>query len=251
MELRFDGQIVVVTGASGGIGSALATAFAGAGGSVALHCNSRRAEALSLAEKLTSDGHDAFVVQADLTKPGGADYVVDEVLGARGRLDIVVNNAGAMLARTPVADADAELVRRLMDVNFLSTFEMCRASIPALRRSGSGSIINVTSVAARTGGGGGAVLYASAKAAVATLTRGLALELARDGIRVNALEPGLIESTFHETVTSGEAFEGMAAATPMGRAGRSADCAGAALLMANNQASGFMTGATVTVSGGI
>jgi 3-oxoacyl-[acyl-carrier protein] reductase len=119
-----------------------------------------------------------------------------------------------------------------------------------MRAQGGGSVVNVSSVATRTGGGGNAVLYAATKGAVSTFTRGLAVELVDDGIRVNAIEPGLIDTAFHEKVTAPERFQRMAAGNPMGRAGRPEDCAGAVLFLAHDEAAAYITGQAIGMNGG-
>jgi 3-oxoacyl-[acyl-carrier protein] reductase len=250
MELCFDGKTILITGGSGGIGAAAAREFAIAGGTVAIHCNRNRASAELLVASLRDDGADAFTVQADLVDPDSAQRLVDVVVSRAGRLDVLVNNAGGLLKRIPIGEADDALGLSLYHLNFGSMFALCRAAIPALKKSGNGAIVNVSSIAARTGGGGGAVLYAAMKGAVSTFTRGLAAELAASGIRVNSVEPGLIETAFHEKVTEPEHFKKMASSIPMGRAGRPEDCAGAVLFLSNSKAAGFVTGQSIGVNGG-
>jgi 3-oxoacyl-[acyl-carrier protein] reductase len=250
MDLRFDGKVILVTGASGGIGAAIVEAFAESGGTVIAHYRERRQETEALVDRLRADGRTVFALGADLADLGAAANLIEEVVERWGSIDVLVNNAGALLRRVPVADTDDVLYHRTFDVNFGSIFATCRAVIPAMRSAGRGCIVNVSSVAARSGGGGNAVIYAAAKGAVTTFTRGLANELAGQGIRVNALEPGLIDSTFHSEVTAPNDFVRMSAGVPMQRAGRSEECAGVVLFLASDYAS-YITGQSVGVNGGL
>jgi 3-oxoacyl-[acyl-carrier protein] reductase len=137
-----------------------------------------------------------------------------------------------------------------MDVNMTSVFAMSRQAVPVMRRQASGSIINVTSVAARTGGGGGSVAYATSKGAVSTFTRGLAKELAPEGIRVNAVAPGVITTPFHERNTTDAQMDAMVSSVPMGRPGRPDECVGAVLFLASPAMSGYITGQVLEINGG-
>src|SRR5690606_13587083 len=184
--LDFSDQVVLVTGAGSGIGAAGAARCGRRGGRVVGHYGRNREGAEKVASSIQEAGGRGSVVQADLTDPASATRLVDDVAARHGRLDVLVNNAGDLLGRTPVTAMTDEQFARVMDLNMTSVFAACRQAVPVMQRNGGGAIVNVTSVAARTGGAGGSVAYATAKGAVSTFTRGLAKEVARTGIRVNA-----------------------------------------------------------------
>jgi 3-oxoacyl-[acyl-carrier protein] reductase len=150
----------------------------------------------------------------------------------------------------PVSEMTDEQFARVMDLNMSSVFAACRQAVPVMRRRGSGAIVNLTSIAARTGGAGGSVAYATAKGAVSTFTRGLAKEVAIDGIRVNAIAPGIITTPFHERHTSDAQMAGMVAGIPMGRAGTPEECVGSVLFLASPAMSGYVTGQVIEINGG-
>ncbi|MGQ9793226.1 MAG: SDR family NAD(P)-dependent oxidoreductase, partial [Anaerolineae bacterium] len=193
----------------------------------------------------------ATLIQADVTKPNEIKRLVDTVLKQFARVDVLVNNAGGLVERNPVDTTPDEIYERIMDLNVRSIFQMCKLVIPIMKRQGHGNIINVTSVAARTGGGGGSVVYAAAKGAVVSFTRGLARELAPHNIRVNALSPGLILTPFHERWTPPAMMETLIKSVPMGRAGTAEECVGAVLFLANDQMSSYVTGQVIEVNGGM
>lgn len=245
------GKAIAVTGASTGIGAAAARAFGAAGAKVAVHCNRSRKEADAVAAAVGEAGGEAVVVQADVTGAGAADSIVDAAVKAFGRLDVMVNNAGGMVARTPLADMDDGYYDKVMDLNCRSLLAGTRAAAARFRaQGGGGSIINTTSIAARFGGAAGAGLYAAAKGWVSTFTRGSARELVADGIRVNAVSPGVIDTPFHERYTSPQQMDAMRALIPMGRTGTSEECAGAFLFLASDSMSAYVTGQVIEVNGG-
>jgi 3-oxoacyl-[acyl-carrier protein] reductase len=250
MRLSFDNQVAVVTGSSTGIGAAVARGLAAAGALVIVHYNASAEAAARVTEQIAADGGRAQMLQADVTDPAALQGLFDTVIDRCGSIDVLVNNAGGLVGRKPVAEAPDELYGAIMDLNVRSVFQACRAVLPAMRERGSGSIVNVASIAARTGGGGGAVLYSSAKAAVATFTRGLAREVAVDGIRVNALSPGVIDTPFHERFSTPELFQALEAAVPLGRAGRPEECVGPVLFLASDTAASYVTGQVLEVNGG-
>ena len=244
------GKSVLVTGASTGIGAAAARAFASAGCRVAIHYNASLNRAEEVAADVRFAGAQSLLVGGDLTSSAKAREVVNAAADHFGGLDILVNNAGGLVARVPIAEVDDEVFDAVVDLNVRSLVTCCSAAVPHMRRAGRGNIINVTSVAARSGGGNGAALYASAKGFVSTFTHGLAKELVKDNIRVNAVSPGVIVTPFHERYSTPAMLEAFKAAIPMNRLGAPEECAGAFLYLASDALSGFVTGQILEVNGG-
>ncbi|HXR55481.1 MAG TPA: SDR family NAD(P)-dependent oxidoreductase [Casimicrobiaceae bacterium] len=244
------GKSVLVTGASTGIGAAAARAFASAGCRVAIHYNASLNRAEEVAADVRFAGAQSLLVGGDLTSSAKAREVVNAAADHFGGLDILVNNAGGLVARVPIAEVDDEVFDAVVDLNVRSLVTCCSAAVPHMRRAGRGNIINVTSVAARSGGGNGAALYASAKGFVSTFTHGLAKELVKDHIRVNAVSPGVIATPFHERYSTPAMLEAFKAAIPMNRLGAPEECAGAFLYLASDALSGFVTGQILEVNGG-
>jgi 3-oxoacyl-[acyl-carrier protein] reductase len=244
------GKRVLVTGASTGIGAAAAEAFAAAGCRVVVHFNTSRDAASSVAKKIKDRGGDAHLVQGDVRTSAVARRVVAESAEKLGGIDVLVNNAGGLVKRVPVAEIDDAIFDEIVDLNVRSLVAACAAAVPHMRKAGGGKIINVTSVAARHGGGPGAVLYAGSKGFVSTMTHGLAKELVKDNIRVNAVAPGVIYTPFHERYSSPQMLEGFKATIPMNRIGTADECAGAFLFLASDQMSGYVTGQILEVNGG-
>lgn len=244
------GRRCLVTGGSSGIGAAVCLALAAQGAHVAVHANQSLDGAEAVINTIRGDGGTACLVQADLGQRGTAGPLVDEAAALLGGLDIVINNAGTPFSRVALAGMPDDFFDAVMDLNLRSVFEASRAAIPHLRQSGGGTIINTTSISARSGGGFGVAAYATAKAAVSNLTRGLAKELAGDNIRVNAVSPGVILTRIHAESTSPEMMQGMVATIPMGRAGTVDDCTGAYLFLASATLSGYITGQVLEVNGG-
>lgn len=250
MLIRFDDQVVVITGASTGIGAALARAFGAAGAKVVAHYNASSDAAQAVAEEIKTAGGQATLMQADVRDAAQLHSMIAAVVEQFGRIDILINNAGGLIKRVPVAEAPDELYREIIDLNLTSVVQACRQVIPTMQRQGRGNIINVTSIAARNGGGGGSVLYATSKGAVSTFTRGLAKEVVGHNIRVNAIAPGVILTPFHERYTRQEQMETMIGTIPMGRAGTPEECVGAAFFLASDAMSSYVTGQIIEVNGG-
>ncbi len=250
MDVSFPDQVVLVTGASTGIGAALAKAFGSAGARVVVHYNHSGAAAQTVADDIGAAGGTALLVQADLQDATQLEDIVTQTLERFGRIDILINNAGSLVKRQTVAEMNDDIFQTIMDLNMTAVFRMCRLVIPIMQRQGSGNIINVGSIAGRNGGGGGSVIYATSKGAVATFTRGLAKEVAGDNIRVNALAPGVILTPFHERFTEADRMDAMVKTIPMGRAGTPEECVGAVFFLASEHMSGYVTGQIIEVNGG-
>ena len=244
------GKSVLITGASTGIGAAVARAFAGAGCRIAIHYNASVNQAEEVAADVRFAGGEAFLVGGDFISSAKAREVVTGAAEHFGGLDVLINNAGGLVKRVPVAEIDDEVFNAVLDLNVRSLVAACSAAVPFMRKAGHGNIINVTSIAARHGGGAGAVLYASAKGFVSTFTRGLAKELVKDGIRVNAVSPGVITTPFHERYSTPAMLESFKATIPMGRLGTAEECVGAFMFLASDAMSGYVTGQIIEVNGG-
>ncbi|MDP3821204.1 MAG: SDR family NAD(P)-dependent oxidoreductase [Burkholderiales bacterium] len=245
------GRVALVTGASTGIGAAVARAMGAQGMKVAVHYNQSESPATEVADAIRQAGGEALLVKADVRDSKAIPTAVAQVLAAFGRIDVLVNNAGGLVKRVPIAEFTDELFDEVLHVNARSMLAFCREVVPAMRRQGSGgSIVNVTSVAARHGGGPGAFLYAGSKGFVSTATRGLAKELVGDRIRVNAVAPGVITTPFHDRYSTPQMMESFKATIPMGRIGTADECVGAFLYFASEALSGYVTGQIIDVNGG-
>jgi 3-oxoacyl-[acyl-carrier protein] reductase len=244
------GKRVLVTGSSRGIGAAVAAAFAGLGARVALHASANRDAAERLAAALADGGAEVRLFTGDFRRPRAVEAVVDGAVEAFGGLDVLVNNAGTMVGRTPLAALDDAFLDEVVDLNLRSVVVACRRALPVLKAAGGGAIVNTVSISARTGGSPGSSIYSASKAFVSTFTRSLAAELAADRIRVNAVSPGTIDTDFHGRYSSPEKLAATAARIPLGRLGTAEDCVGAYLYLASERLAGYVTGQTIEVNGG-
>jgi len=191
-------KVVLITGASTGIGAAAAIAFGKNGAKVAVHYNKSKAEAEKVAAQVEKVGGKALLVRGDVTDSALCRQIVDKAVAGFGRIDVLINNAGGLVQRAPIETITDELFEQVVNLNVRSTMVCTGAAAQHMRKQGGGgAIINVTSVAARHGGGPGASLYAGSKGFVSTITHGLAKELVKDRIRVNAVAPGVIATPFH------------------------------------------------------
>lgn len=243
-------KVILITGASTGIGAAAARAFGRAGATVAVHYNASETQAHQVAADINVAGGKAATFRANAMKEADLVQLVADVRRHFGRIDVLINNAGNVLGRKPFADCDATFLNEMLDLNVRSVVRMCHAILPVFRAQGAGNIINVTSIAARNGGGPGVVLYAATKGFVSTLTRGLAKEFAPQKIRVNGVAPGVILTPLHERHTPQATLDALKSTVPMGRLGEADECAGAFLYLASDQASSYVTGQIIEVNGG-
>jgi 3-oxoacyl-[acyl-carrier protein] reductase len=195
-------------------------------------------------------GGGGAVFRADVSDTAQLERLAAEVHRHFGRIDVLVNNAGGFVRRTPLVEASDALIDEVFHLNARSMIALCRYVVPHMRQQGGGCIINLTSQAARSGGSMGAGLYSSSKAYISTLTRALAKELVGDGIRVNAVAPGVIATPIHDAHTSSELLAQLSATIPMGRLGRADECSGAMLFLASEKLSSYITGQTIEVNGG-
>lgn len=249
MEIRLDGKVALVTGGGTGIGRGIVLELARAGAAVAIHYHGNEEGAATTLREAEGLGVRAIAVQADLTRVEESRRLVAQVTNQLGEITILVNNAGGMVGRRSLDELTEEHYTRVMDVNLKSAVFTAQAVLPAIRKAGCGRIINISSVAAHTGGGAGASIYAASKAALIAFTRGLAKELAPIAT-VNAVAPGLIGDTpFHQIHSTPESYQKSRSAIPMGREGFPPDVAAAVCFLASEQA-GWITGETMEVNGG-
>lgn len=243
-----DARVVLVTGAGRDIGAAVARRFGAEGCTVAVHHRGDDTAGRAVLTDVRAAGGDGFLVHGDLTIAGLAGELVGATVERAGRLDVLVNNAGGLVRRAPIEDTDDELLEAIVAINLLAVVRACRSAAAVFRDQGHGTIVNVSSTAARTGGGGDVAVYAACKGAVSTLTRALARELAGVGVRVNAIAPGLIDTAFHADPTR---LRDRAQAVPLGRVGTPEDCAEAVAYLADPRRSAYVTGQVLEVNGGL
>jgi len=247
---QLKGKVALVTGGGSGIGRASALALARAGAVVAVA--GRRKEALEETVKLIREGGGTATAHpADVSKEEDVRRLVNEVVTLHGGLDIAFNNAGIEGSFGPITDLVENDYDRVFDVNVRGTWLALKHQIPALRARGGGSIINNASVAGVIGLPG-ASLYAATKHAVIGLTKVAALETANQGIRVNVVAPGVVQTDMYERLTGGQdaARQGLISAHPVGRPGRPEEIADAVLWLAS-PGSTFVTGHTLLADGGL
>jgi len=249
---RLAGKTALITGGGTGIGRACAVLFAREGAKVAVA--GRRAEPLAaVAAELSGAGEQAFAVVCDVTKSAEVERAVQSVVARFGRLDVVVNNAGAVLAATAEETSEADW-DRLLGVNLKGTFLLSRAVLPELRKAGGGVIINIGSVLGLVGMKQRAA-YSAAKGGVTLLTKAMALDHAHEGIRINCICPSLVETELirelFSVVPDPEAHRRQRIAQiPLGRLGRPEDVAQLALFLASEESS-WLTGAALPLDGGL
>jgi len=249
MQVDLNGKVALVTGGGRDIGRAVSIALAGSGAAVAVNYNTSADKANEVVRDIEAKGGQAMAVKGDVTSEAQITAMIAAIGQRFGeRIDILVNNAGGLLARKKLDEMDEKFWDAVITLNLKSVFLVTRAVVP--RMSEGGAIVNLSSLAARDGGGGGALAYSAAKGAVLTLTRGLSKELAPKKIRVNCVSPGMIDTTFHDTFTSPEIRKAVAGRTSIGREGTPDDVANSVLFLASD-ASAYITGESIEINGGI
>ncbi|WP_187688338.1 SDR family NAD(P)-dependent oxidoreductase [Nocardia wallacei] len=235
------GRTALVTGASRGIGRGIAVALAGAGAAVAVNYRSRADEAAATVAEIERAGGTAVAVRADVAKRAEVEALTERVESALGPIDVLINNAGIATIRG-LDDLTEDDFDATLATNLKSAFLCIQAVIAGMRRRGWGRIVNISSVAAR-GAGGVGVHYNASKAGLEGLTRGYAARLASEGITVNAVAPGLIDTEMAAPLKA----SGVADRLPVGRIGTPEEIGQAVLLVTGNA---FLTGQTIAVNGG-
>ncbi|HBZ15334.1 MAG TPA: NAD(P)-dependent oxidoreductase [Pantoea sp.] len=245
-------DLALVTGGSRGIGRATALLLAQAGYRVAINYRQRAAEAASVVAEIEAQGGSAFALQADIADEAQVMRMFAQLDEQDGALRVLVNNAGILFTQCRVEELDAERIQRVFATNVLGTFICCRE---AVKRMGThhggkgGAIVNVSSAASRLGAPGEYVDYAASKGAMDTLTKGLSLEVAAQGIRVNSVRPGLIYTEMHADGGEPGRVDRLASALPMARGGQAKEIAEAIVWLASDAAS-YVTGTFIDAAGG-
>jgi 3-oxoacyl-[acyl-carrier protein] reductase len=248
---KLKGKNVLVTAGAQGIGEAITKHFIDSGANVAIHYFSSAETANQLVEYAKEKGQKAVAISGDLTKEADANAMVEKTIEAFGGLDILINNAGSLVARKMLHEMEAEFWHKVMDINLTSMMFVTRAAAPYLGKNENSSIVNLASLAGRKGGHPGSLVYSTSKGAILTFTRALSTELGAQGTRVNAVSPGLILGTsFHNTHTTKESADETTKGIPIQRAGNADDVARAVLFLASEY-DGFITGATLDINGGV
>tara|TARA_R110000764_G_scaffold172807_1_gene259618 strand:- start:119 stop:886 length:768 start_codon:yes stop_codon:yes gene_type:complete len=248
---KLAGKNVLITAGAQGIGESITRHFIDSGANVAIHYFSSSDTANQLVEYAQSKGQKAIAISGDLTKEADSNTLVAKTIETLGGLDILINNAGSLVARKMLSEMEAEFWHKVMDINLTSMMFVTRAAAPHLAKNDNSSIVNLASLAGRKGGHPGSLVYSTSKGAILTFTRALASELGPQGTRVNAVAPGLILGTsFHDTHTTKESAAATTAGIPIQRAGNAADVARAVLYLASEY-DGFITGATLDINGGV
>lgn len=247
--MRFKDKVAIVTGGGRDIGREVSRTLAREGARVVINFANDATSAGETLRSILDAGGQAVVHQADVSTAAGAEGLAGAARNAFGeRVDILVNLAGGMVERRPLADIDEAFFDHVMGLNLKSAYLMTRAVAP--RMEAGAAIVNFSSQAGRDGGGPGASIYATSKGAVMTFTRAMAKELGPRGIRVNSLCPGMIGTSFHDTFSKDEVRKAVAAATPLRREGRAAEVAETVAFLASDAAS-FINGVNLDINGGL
>ena len=247
-SLRLDGKVAIVTGGGGGLGTLASCAFAEAGADVVV--TARRLDTCeATADKVRALGRKALPISADITKSGEVQAMIDAAVATFGRIDILFNNAGITSSRT-MQDSSHDEWHRVIDVNVKGTFLCTKAVVPVMKAQAGGTIINMGSILSQAGMASRSA-YAASKAAIASFTKSMALELGPFGITVNALGPTVIVTDLNRELVKSQPhlYDSVVKRTALGRLGQPEDIAGALVFLAS-PASRFITGQTLYVDGG-
>jgi 3-oxoacyl-[acyl-carrier protein] reductase len=247
--LDLSGKVALITGASSGIGAASAMVFADLGAHVAIGYYNNQAGAETVRDAIATEAGKALAIKADVRVSEEIEILVRRTSEELGPIDILVNNAGSLIRRQSLPEMTAECWDEVMDLNLKSAMLCAREVAPLMIRQKSGAIINVASIAGRTGGGPGAAAYSTAKAGLITFTKSLAKELAPHGIRVNAVSPGVIDTPFHQIFSTPEMIKNFISTIPLGRIGKPIECATVIAFLASD-ASSYIVGETIEINGG-
>ncbi len=243
------GKVALVTGASSGIGAATARLLASQGVRVAVGFHQNKNGAIEVLESIAAVGGTAVAAVGDFRKVNEIRAVVKQVVNEFGPIDILVNNAGSLVKRLPIREVSEEMWDDIIALNLKSAVFASQAVTPSMIERHTGAIVNVVSIAGHNGGGPGAGTYATAKAGLTSFTKSLAKEMAPYGVRVNAISPGVIDTPFHEVFSTPEMIAGFVKTIPLGRVGKSEECASVIAFLASDAAS-YIVGETIEINGG-
>jgi 3-oxoacyl-[acyl-carrier protein] reductase len=248
---ELQGKTALITGASRGIGAAAAVGLAQAGVTrFLLHYNSNPQGVEDTIRAVRALGAEATAFGADLSTPEGIHQAQGEIAARGAGVDILINNAGSLVQRAKLPEFTEALYDQVMNLNVKSAWFIAQSVAKGMVERKHGYIINVSSIAARNGGGPGATIYASAKAAVSTFTKGMAKELAPFGVRVNAVSPGTVDNHFHEVFSTRQMLDSVIAQTPAGRLSSNEDVSDVIVFLCSDAAR-YVHGQTIEINGGM
>src|SRR6267142_1664148 len=236
-HLDLTGKVALITGASSGIGAATAIVFGDLGAKVVIGFYHNEAGAEQVRQTISTAGGKAIAIRADVRHADEITSLVKRAIEEFGEIDILVNNAGSLIERQSIVNMTVERWEEIMNLNLTSAMLCSRAVAPSMIERRTGAIINLASIAGRTGGGPGAAAYSVAKGGLITFTKSLARELAPHGVRVNAISPGVIDTPFHEVFSTPEMMRNFVATIPLGRVGTPVECAKVIAFLASEVAS--------------
>jgi 3-oxoacyl-[acyl-carrier protein] reductase len=249
VETELNGLTALVTGASSGIGAEAAFGFGANGAYTLIHYHENLQGATEVLERIRRVGGDGELISADFSNRSSIAQFTGSLQTLQRPIDILVNNAGSLIQRKPFLQITEQLWSEVFTLNVTSAFLTTKAVLPSMLQRRRGCVVNISSVAARFGGGIGAIAYSSAKAALSTMTKGLAREFGSQGIRVNAVSPGTIDTNYHKKFSTREALDAVVAATPLQRLGTASDIADVVVFLCS-QGARFIQGQVIEVNGG-